>query len=319
MNKLSVQYAKSVIRRTSSYAAWRAKQSVQRSKLFWMSDGALADSWEWLLSDDRCGWERPEITITLPVRHLGHRANYIEEYLESFVKMTHNPERVEMLIRVDEDDDPRFFCDIKRRYRDRINMHFARGPRLDGYASLHRYYASLIPLHSSSSSIWVLQSADALLVLPGWDSVLLVALKGRYRDYFVATDCPFEEAVSIKGPFPVEPTPVYWIRGALFPVIGFGVLRCAEEVARKHLNWTCLGNTTNVDGFAGDLIRRLWQRHGINMHVEIPQFAVENKPTGWYGVKGRHELRTRNLLTFFEERTQAVRGEMVDLIAKEKL
>lgn len=317
LRRLPPRYIANLASRAAGHAAWVADQTIQRWKLRLTPADRLETIKRELLHDDRPSWPPPQITLTLPARRFGHKASYIDEFLESFVRTTERPDRVEMLIKIDEDDDFLFFHALKTRYEKQINICFFLSERKAGYASLNDYYASLVSEHSASSRIWMLQSSDGLFKLPQWDTCILAAAEGFTHDYFVITDCSFDEAISIKGPYPVKPEPVYWVRGALFPIMGFGILCCTAAIASRYPGWTSLGNTTNVDGFAGDILRRLWQRHGINVHAEVPLFSVENKPRGWEGVKDREQLRTRNLLAFFYEENQRIRDEMVDLIAGE--
>jgi hypothetical protein len=258
---------------------------------------------------------RPEclITMTLGSRQFGHRDNYLENFLRSFLEMTEKPGRVEILIKVDDDDDLLFFHHIKRKYLGKIDIRFLVSERGRGYADFHQYHESLLRLRSPSSRIWNLQSEDAVFVLSKWDSQMLSILADYPHDCFIGTNCPFEEAISIHGPFPVSP-PVYWVRGDLFPVMGYGIIKCMGEVARKYPGWTSFGNSETVGGFAGDILRRLWERHQMKLHVQFPAFTEERGIVGWYANPDRHDRRTETNINFFLKENQKIRDEMVDAI-----
>ena len=298
------------------HADWALAQHLRRLRLKIVPATYLQKLSKELIHDDRAGHSRFLITLTLASRHLGHKYNRLDGFLRSFLEMTEDLQQVEILIKIDKDDDLIFFHKIKRKYQAKLNLFFLLSDRGKGYGEVFRYHVSLLPWRSPSSRIWVLQSDDALFVLPKWDNRLLTALADYPHDHFICTDCPFEEAISIIGPNPKTPVPVYWVRGDLFPVVGSGILRCTEKIAQKHAGWTSLGNGFNIDGFAGDLLRRLWQRHRLKLHIQLPTISKEYAARGWVGVKGREELRTKTLLKFFSKEDQMVRDEMVDEIAK---
>lgn len=303
-------------RRTFDDARWSVDQWSRRGRIRRMSPAHLQELKEELMRDHTQQSPGCLITMTLGSRQLGHRDNRLEEFLQSFLRMTEQPERVEILLKVDDDDDLLYFRSIKRRYHSTIDLRFLVSARGRGYADGHLFHEALLQLRNPGSRFCILQSEDAEFTLPGWDSMLLSHIPQDEHHCFIGTDCSFEEAIAILGPFPVEPVPVYWVRGSLFPVIGFGLLNCTRAVARKYPGWTCLGNSMAAHMFVGDVLRRLWERHQLKLHVQTPLFVRERGVIGWYGNPERHDLRTEVNTHFFLAEHQRIRDEMADAIAQ---
>lgn len=266
---------------------------------------------------EKGGRPRPEclITITFGSRQFGNRDNRMVDFLNSVVATTEDTRRVEILLKIDEDDDLLFFRNIQRTYQSKLVLRFLVNERGRGYADMHKYHTSLLKLRSPSSRMLYILTEDAVLTVPRWDTQLLELTAHRADNFFIATPATFAETISIMGPNPVKPVPVYWVRGDDFPIIGMRLLDCTARVVAMHPGWTCLGNLFNVDGFSGDILRRLWELHRMNLHIPVPQFAQRTGVYNWAASPERNSLRTETLLDFFKEPNQKIRDEMVEAIA----
>jgi hypothetical protein len=294
---------------------WYIDQCFRRIRLRFTSIEKLGGIKEELIKDERSTWPKSDISLTLPARRLRFGDIALTEFLESLLNMTKNIEKIEVLLKIDTDDDLIFFYKIKKKYKKRINLCFFISERGSGYAHVNKYLFELSKLRSPTSRVWMNQAEDALFVLKDWDFVLLSAIGVLPHEFFITSDTTFEETISICGPNPVEPTPVYWIRGDLFPIIGNGISACTEEIAAKYPNWTSLGNDFNTPGFIGDLLKRLWELHGLNLHIRTPTLSIENATPFFGGWVGKKELlRSDGLINFFKDENQAIRDEMVNLI-----
>lgn len=256
---------------------------------------------------------RPEcqITITFGSRQFGNRDNCLLNFLDSAVRTIENSKRVEILLKIDEDDDLLFFRHVQRMYQSKLILRFLVSERGRGYADMHKYHAALLKLRSPTSRMLYILTEDAVFTVPNWDSQLLEVASQMENDFFIATPATLEETISLMGPNPVEPEPVYWVRGDDFPIISMRLLRSTENVANRYPGWTCLGNTFNVDGFSGDILRRLWELHRVNIHIRVPLFAQRTGVYNWAASPKRNHLRTETLLEFLREPNQKIRDEMV--------
>jgi hypothetical protein len=244
----------------------------------------------------------PLITLALPVRHLGVTRNYFERYLRELIEKTHDLSRIEIVIKVDTDDDLPWFCKMLDRYGTKVRLRIFVTPRSNSYKGLHHYYQFLINKRHSKSQIWILQSADAEILVDQWDEILLKELATCEKKYFICTDANFEESISVKGPYPLVPEPVYWIRGTLFPIISCSLLDVLMAESRRHNGWTSL----NIPGFLGDIIRHCHSIHGLNLHCQSSRLFREYWSESWDDNPAREPLRTKTLLDFFSDSTQAI-------------
>lgn len=265
-----------------------------------------------LRAGDRCA-----ITATFGARQLGNRDNLLEFFLNTFLHMTEDPRRVEILVKVDLDDDLLFFYRIKQKYGQRINLRFFPSERGRGYADMHIWHSTLIQKRSPSSRVLLILSEDAEFIYKHWDKELLARMDAMPHDYFIGMPCSLEEATMTVGPNPAHPVPVYWIRGDDYPVWSTPLLNATGRVAQKYKDWTCMGNLFNVDGFSGDILKSLWLRHKINCHIRIPLFFLRRGVFAWSESPQRAQVRTQTLLQFPLKENQAVRDEMADAIAEE--
>ncbi len=258
-----------------------------------------------------------KITVTFGSRQFGNRDNLLTKFFTTFLAMTENAYHFEFLIKVDFDDDLFFFYKTKKRFEKRINLRFFPSERGRGYADMHIWHSTLIKNRNPASRALLILSEDAEFTYKHWDRKLLECMDSIPHNYFIGTPCTLEQAITIMGPNPTIPEPVYWVRGDDYPILSFKLLEATERVARKYSGWTCLGNLFNVDGFPGDILRSLWLRHKINCHMQIPLFFQRRGVFCWSENPKRAQVRSETLLQFFKKEHQAVRDEMADAIVED--
>ncbi|MBI4280375.1 MAG: hypothetical protein HY660_18130, partial [Armatimonadetes bacterium] len=188
-------------RRTIKDVAWELDQIRVRRRLWRTSAGQRDLLRRELMRDEPRRRAECVFTLTLGSRRIAHRDNQLERFLRSFLAMTERPERAEILVKVDDDDDLEFFLRVKRRYARDVDLRFLVGERGRGYADLHKYQAALLALRNPASRICILLSEDAEFVLPKWDTEFLSRWDKLPHDCFIGADCPFEEAIAILGPY----------------------------------------------------------------------------------------------------------------------
>ncbi len=293
---------------------WSLDQTWRKFRMSLISKKTLEGITQRLSKGSRALAESCLISITFGSRQFGNRDNLLEKLLiKSFLSMTEHPEKIEMLIKIDTDDDLLFFDRIHRQYRGRINLRFFVSERGRGYRDIHKWHSSLFKFRSPNSRFLIIFSEDAEFCYKNWDTALLSQIDPIPHNFFVGTLVPLEETIKIHGPNPVSP-PLYWIGGADFPVIGTDIPKYSEQITRKYRDWTPLGNTFSVEAFAADLVRRAWQLHHLNIHLQTPMFAKRRGVFCWTANEDRKNARTESLMKFFEKETQKVRDEIAGLI-----
>ena len=252
------------------------------------------------------------VTVTFGSRMLGNSDNKLTLFLDSFLEFTHRPDRVEILIKVDDDDDLPFFYQIKRSYSDRVNLRFFPSDRGRGYEDMHIWHHTLIKHRNPSAKLHFILTDDAVFEFKNWDDKLVSLLERRVGTYFIGTACSLKEATTFHGPNPITPVPVYWIRGDDYPIYGFDLLNSAAKVAASFPGWTEFGNLQLVDQYAGALLHTAWKKFGISLHEQIDLYAARKGGNFcWSESPTRSEIRTRTLTKFFDAESERQREKVV--------
>ena len=95
---------------------WYIDQCFRRIRLRFTSIEKLGGIKEELIKDERSTWPKSDISLTLPARRLRFGDIALTEFLESLLNMTKNIEKIEVLLKIDTDDDLIFFYKIKKKY-----------------------------------------------------------------------------------------------------------------------------------------------------------------------------------------------------------
>src|SRR3989344_2449521 len=255
------------------------------------------------------------ITVTFGSRKFGNRDNKLTLFLDSFLQFTHCPDRVEILIKVDDDDDLAFFYNVKHRYSDRINLRLFSSARGRGYEDMHLWHHHLIKNRNPGAKLHFILTDDAIFKFNHWADNLISLLENREDTYFIATACSLEEAITFHGPNPVTPAPVYWIRGDDYPIYGFDLLTSAAKVSATFPGWTEFGNVQLIDQYAGALLQTAWQKFGVSLHEQIDLYADrKGGKVCWSESPKRAEIRTRTLTEFFSPESEIKREKIVQQI-----
>lgn len=260
----------------------------------------------------------PRITGTFGSRQLGNRDNEFRRFLDSFLTTADDPLRTEFLVKIDDDDDLQSFVELKRDYGKRVNIRFYLSPRGAGYGDINKWHHILKDFRSPSSYGLLILSEDVLYEKPGWDERFAKTVEIRGNTFFVGTAFSFEESKKILGPMPKEPEPVYWIHGDDFPFFGSELLDVLDKAAKVYSDpeWNTFGNIFSLDSFSGEVLRRAWDLHQTNLHLQLEPFARRRGVYDWTTSPERSHTRNSSLLKFFSPEFQKRRDEMITLSVK---
>ncbi len=254
------------------------------------------------------------ITVTFGARYFGNRDNMLENFLNSFLRMTEDILRIEIFIKVDLDDNLLFFYDLKRKYGTRINLRFFPSDRGRGYGDMHIWHSTLIKKRSPSSRALLILTEDSEFISKGWDRQLIACMDAMSHNYFIGTPVSLEETISLKGP---NPPGIYWLRGDDYPIVSVPLLDITGRIAAKYPGWTSMGNLLLIDSYSADLLKSLWHRHKFNCHMQTPPLFNRRGIFSWTDSPHRAHLRNDSLAKFFRKENQDIRDEMGDAIARE--
>ena len=253
------------------------------------------------------------IVITFGSRWFGNSDNQLADFLDTYIATTRVPSRVEMLIKIDADDDLNYFMGIKEKYCALVNLRFFTTPRGRGYEDMHIWHHDLIRNRNLAAKVHYILTDDAKFECKNWDDELINIIEKRKDTFFIGTACSLEEATTYYGPNPIEPVPVYWIRGDDYPIYGFDLLTSIAGKAKDYPDWNEFGNLQLVDQYAGALLEVAWKQFGVNLHEQINLYAARGGGNFcWSQSPTRTEIRTRTLTKFFDELSRTQRKEIIE-------
>jgi hypothetical protein len=291
-------------------ALWRADETRRSFKLS-LTSAPRKQRLKQILEADTCpaGGECL-VSITIPSRKLGNRNNHLRTALDSFVRMTRHPQRCEILLKVDEDDDLAFFKGIKCQYP-KINLRFFVTTGGRGYADLHQYYTFLLDQASPKSRAWLPFSDDSIFIREGWD---LDAYDLIDREsVFVAGAQPFTSEVGLIGPIITKPKPVYCYGCEGLPIVSFTLLKSLRDSAKQVPGWTRLGDIPSVDSLLAGIVHILYQEHGINIYRQLDRYYVQlPRKVSWTKSPKRVASFVETFDKFFSPTSVATRTQVVE-------
>lgn len=188
----------------------------------------------------------PHISVLVPLRA---RTALFDHMVQTLVSTAANPAGVEVIVRIDEDDDDALTYLRQRAHTWRAQVAespFIVGPRYQGYATLGTFINEAARL--SRADLLLVVNDDVEFQTPGWDTTL-VDVAHRYPDgiFDLAVDtvlnnancvfpCQSRRQVDLLGCFYDERViyPDIWLRDVLQP--SGRVIRVPEVVIAHHWN-----------------------------------------------------------------------------------
>lgn len=256
-----------------------------------------------------------DITITINSRYLGIEDNLLDAALASLAEHTREKDRVEVMIKVDDDDYLPYHARILRKYRDSLRIRAFVSPRGRGYEDLVRFHAFLIEKASPGSKVWQGACEGSRFQLPGWDRMLMKAVEASGKDLFVGTQATFEASKAVHGPIEIyKPAEIYHLGAEDYPCVSMKLLNVIEGAVQGRPNWSCFGGTSFSDAFMADLIRLSHELYGHNIHVQLPRYVRRTGSFNWSLDPERLRKRTSILAEFFNEANRDARRRVAHAV-----
>ena len=247
------------------------------------------------------------ITLTLCSRKLGNRDHALAKLFESLVRNTSDLSRIEVLIACDDDDDLHYFYKMKIQHP--VQCRFFVAPRGLGYGQFHTAHEALIKNRDLNSQYNVIVTDDAVFSLGSWDEEIYKLIKRQIlkerREFQILMPSTLKYATTIISQKSGD-REVSWTAGADFPITSFALLDSIAEFVSQWDEWTCFGNTFNIDSFFGDILRQLSKRNAEELFTQIPEIITRGGITSytdprWPIQKGRAALRQQTLIKYMED------------------
>jgi hypothetical protein len=255
-------------------------------------------------------------------RKINNPNNRLEGLLRSVIQKTCDLSRVEMILRIDEDDDLFFYREIQKTFGGRVNLHFVIGGRKGGYLGLHRLVAETLDHLAPSSLIAFGVADDCTMWRQDWDEEF-IKIMAHYPDniFFINTRHDFRLNYENDNMF-------FWMLWTCgppspFAAVGRKVLKITAEIAKQYEDWTAYGNSVMCDSFFEALNYYVWKGTGLYREPIIPNTIVarldtvipEHKEGG--GPFKQSQLVINCYSQFLKEGTQSVIREMAQVLIAE--
>jgi len=105
------------------------------------------------------------IAVLIPTRG---RVNRLERCLNSFNKKTKNKEKIELIVKIDNDDLDTL--DFLKNYKSEIDLKIIVSEREDGYGSLHKFYNEMA--NASNAEYLYIYNDDIWMDTDGWEEIV---------------------------------------------------------------------------------------------------------------------------------------------------
>jgi hypothetical protein len=253
-----------------------------------------------ILSELAAAQSDPRIMISVAClsRRFGNRDSKLHRMLTSLVATADDPRRIEVLVKIDLDDDLLHYLRIKREFRERISLKIIASPRGRGAADMHRYYDELFGRVEPASLLWQIATDDAVFVRSGWDSAVIGSLRGHPTGLFIGGDLPFERVIALEQTSsPRGSTATLRHYGTNdYPFCGLPLLAQCRRVSEGIPGWTPFGSSLCVDTFLSTLAAAVWEEHTAIIYVQQDRFIRRTGVTSFLFDPNRSAARTAGIL-----------------------
>jgi len=173
------------------------------------------------------------VSILLPTRG---RIESVKKSVQSLLDKAIEPENIEILFRLDDDDD----TDPEELQSLHTNVKIIIGPRLKGYQSLNIFYNELCEI--ATGEWFFLWNDDAVMLSDCWDLFLMDECKNKLLVQVGEEEWIQKELENFTTPFPIINKRYYEILGHMsvsyYNDTGIGVvMMLAEQMCITYRNW----------------------------------------------------------------------------------
>lgn len=257
----------------------------------------------------------PFISIVGATRKKGNPNNKIECFFDSLLKMTSDISHVEVVFRIDEDDDLAFFHGIRELFGKQVRMRFVIQDTVNGYRNLHLLHTSAYENTTPTSGIIFLATDDATFREKNWDTYF-IGFAQAHKDNIFFINPSHPHLLNYENKFSYFWH--LWCYGptACLPGIGRRVMTICKKIADKYPGWTPYSNNILYDSFNETLQYYMYEITGKRPALaHMPQTLVieQDKEIAAHKEGGVHSSSPAicdNYREFLSDNTQAIIKEM---------
>lgn len=199
-----------------------------------------------------------DISLFMCSRIAGNPNSRLVSTLESIIAQASQPQRVEVWVKFDEDDQevPQLLEQLKR-FENKAHIHYLISPRGAGYSDLHKAYHDLLVRFNPASKIYWILSDDVEIRCAGWDDYILENAN-RFNDgIFIMHAAPLVNYEKVSRQLVLETSDPYPIFSKNWVTIANG-----------------FGYTFAIDAWAGLLEQELITQYGVDRRIYLDKLSV---------------------------------------------
>lgn len=190
----------------------------------------------------------PFISIVCASRKKGNPHCGLPYFLDSLLESTDDISKVEVVIRLDDDDDLAFYHSIQKKFGNQVRMRFVIKKTIDGFRNLFALHSSAFEHTTPTSCIIYLVTDDATFRKKNWD-VYFIGFARSNKDNIFFINTSHSQMLNYEN----QDT-FFWHLWAIgptscLPALGRRLLNINKSIAVKHLGWTPYGNNMLCDSF----------------------------------------------------------------------
>ena len=310
-------YTQRRLRGVAGEVMWQircVRENVRRAQLRRLDEakrGELAAK----LAESDSGFD-VKISVMCLSRRIGNRDSNLPRMLNGLLATADRPDCIEVLVKVDLDDDLPYYLRLKRRYSGKLALCIIATERRRGPADMHHFYEQLLAHCAPSAGIVFIASDDGVFVHRGWDADVLAARKDAVSDLFVGGELPFEQVVSLQGPVqaPLAPRLLYQYRVNNYPFISIPLLRLIGETVQCMKGWTPFGSSMGVDLFVSAVIATVWEEYSVSIYIQRDRLIERTGVVSYLFTPERDRTRTETLMDIMSATHRGVRQQIAERI-----
>lgn len=127
----------------------------------------------------KTGAGTPLISIVLPSRKLAHNDNQLEDLITSINTNTVNKNQIEIIIRIDDNDDIDFYQHVLEQLDPQISYKVISGNKGRGFRDTHIFLSEAYSFSSANTKVVIPCNDKVIFFIPQWDQLLLNRMFGH--------------------------------------------------------------------------------------------------------------------------------------------
>ncbi len=258
-----------------------------------------------------------DLIATVMVRRFGNRDSNLAALVDTIFKYSSNLSRIEVIVKIDDDDDLLYFLRQKRRVGNAFRFRIFVTPRGAGYRDGHVFHDELVRRASSKAPMWIVLTDDSRVVARDWDQEILRAHQDTFSSFTVVGDRDLERILPPDA-CPAEPendVPAhFWAND--YPAASTALLAAIRDWPERPSQWTCFGDTFSFDAFFSAIVSHAVREQNLDIYRQTKPLVRRGGANIYYDDKTRSVTRTRAIQHMMSDGSVTRRSELLSYLAR---